>query len=158
MLRPDVGSASPSSLPMLLFRVGTSLCALPLASVGETMRPLPVEPLPDTADFVLGLAIVRGAPTPVIDLAVLLGLHDGSRAERFVTLRLGERTAMLAVSAVVGVRRVDEQAMAALPPLAGGLAHELVRKIGVLDHALLAVLQSGALVPESLWGSLEGAA
>ena len=55
---------------MLLFHVGASVCALRLEDVGETMRPLPVSPLPETAAFVLGLAIVRGAPTPVIDLAI----------------------------------------------------------------------------------------
>jgi purine-binding chemotaxis protein CheW len=56
----------------LLCRIGSSIGALALKDVRETMRPLPIEPLAGTPPFVLGLAIVRGFPTPVIDAARLL--------------------------------------------------------------------------------------
>ena len=43
----------------LICRVGDLLCAVPLALVGETMRPLPVEPLAGVPSYVRGVAIIR---------------------------------------------------------------------------------------------------
>ena len=61
----------------LVFRAGSMLCALRLADVIETMRPLGTRPLAGTPAFVRGVSIVRGVPTPVVDVARLLG---GARA------------------------------------------------------------------------------
>ena len=72
----------------LVVRVCTRLCAVPLAHVVETMRPLPVERIAGMPSFVRGVSIIRGVPTPVVDLGVVLGT-PGEAAERFVTLRLG---------------------------------------------------------------------
>jgi purine-binding chemotaxis protein CheW len=36
------------------------------------MRPLPIKPIAGTPGFVRGVSIIRGAPTPVIDLKALL--------------------------------------------------------------------------------------
>jgi purine-binding chemotaxis protein CheW len=139
---------------MLWVRVGGSVCALPLESVGETMRPLPVEALAGTETFVRGLAIVRGEPTPVIDARALLDAPATRAAERFVTLRVGARRAVLAVDAVIGVRAVDEAALGRLPPLTGALARERVSAVGALDGALLLVLDAARLVPEAALGAL----
>src|SRR5262245_5079449 len=106
---------------LLVCRVGSKLCALPLAPVLETMRPLPSEPLPGAPDFVSGVALIRGRPTPVGDARKLLGSESSGAPARFVTLTLGAlrgaRVAALAVDAVVGIRRVDTTALSALPTL-----------------------------------------
>ena len=47
----------------------------------ETFRPLPVHRLGQVPPFVLGTAGVRGQSTPVIDLALLLGLSGGCPAK-----------------------------------------------------------------------------
>lgn len=56
----------------LICRVRTWLCALPLAHVVETLRPLPVRGLAGAPSFVLGLALLRGQAVPVVDAAQLL--------------------------------------------------------------------------------------
>jgi purine-binding chemotaxis protein CheW len=63
----------------LLCRVRERLCALPLAHVVETMRPLPIEPLGGMPGFVQGIAIIRGAPVPVVDAGALLGSAGAAR-------------------------------------------------------------------------------
>jgi len=78
-------------------------CAVPITHVIETMRPLPVEPISGVPSFVQGISIIRGIPTPVVDLGAILGT-PGERPERFVTLRVGDRQVALSVNAVVGVR------------------------------------------------------
>ena len=85
----------------LLCRVGDLLCALPLEHVEETMRPMPVEAIAGLPSFVRGLAVVRGAPIPVVDAASLLSgdTSDATRATRFVTVKTGSRRIALMVDA-----------------------------------------------------------
>src|SRR2546425_3225432 len=138
--------------PALLVRAAGRLCAVPIAHVVEVMRALPVEPIPGAPSFVPGLAIIRGAPTPVVDLGLLTG---GRSADgRFVTLRLGDRRAALAVDAVIGVRALDGWLLQQLPPLLRDAGAEVVDTVGVLDGELLVALRAGRLVPEEVWQAL----
>jgi len=130
--------------------------ALPLENVVETMRPLPIDSIAGTPPHVLGLAVVRGAAVPVIDPAPLIGGEAGPAA-RFVLLRVSGRRLAVAVSEVVGVRRLSPDGFAALPPLFTGTGAEAVAGAGIEDEALLVVLRCGRLVPEPAWTELEGA-
>jgi purine-binding chemotaxis protein CheW len=47
----------------LILGVQRRMCAVPLANIIETMRPLPTEAISGAPSFVLGVAIVRGIPT-----------------------------------------------------------------------------------------------
>jgi purine-binding chemotaxis protein CheW len=150
-----------ASLPMkahdvlvLLFRVQHRLCALALEHVVETMRPLPVEPVPRAPAFVRGLAIIRGAPTPVVDVARLIGAAE-SRPGRFVTLAIGDRTAALAVDAVLGVRSIPAASIHELPPLLRDATADIVSAVGLLHAELLVVLRGARLIPEELWAALD---
>ena len=131
----------------LICRVQTRLCALPLEHVVETLRPLPVERVPGAAPFVLGLAVIRGAPLPVVDSARLLGADD-ARAGRFVTVNAGNRRVALAVDCVLGVRAVAPESLHALPPLLHQADTDVIAAIGLLDAELLLVLRSARLLPD----------
>ncbi len=87
---PAEPQTAPSDL-VLLCRVRSWFCALPVVHVEETMRPLPIGPLAGAPDFVAGLSIIRGRPTPVVDTGALLGARDAATPRRLVVLRLGER-------------------------------------------------------------------
>jgi purine-binding chemotaxis protein CheW len=140
----------------LLFRVRARLCALPLAHVVETMRPLPVEPMAAAPSYVRGLAIIRGAPVPVVDVARLLGdesepPHASARhLARFVTIKVADRGVALAVDGVIGVRTLELDSLRALPPLLGDAEVDVVGSIGTLDAELLLVLRSACLAPHDL--------
>src|ERR1700683_3674368 len=83
----------------LLCQAGTHRFALPMASVIETMRMLPVEAVSGPPRLVCGLSIIRGAAVPVIDTARMF--DDGApRCERLVYERAGERTVAFSASAV----------------------------------------------------------
>jgi purine-binding chemotaxis protein CheW len=121
------------------------------------MRPLPVEPLTGMPPFVLGLSIIRGAPTPVVDAGTLLGMADTERATRFVTIKVRERRAALAVGAIIGVRALPMRSLEELPPLLREASADVVAAIGTLDSDLLLVLRSACTVPESVWTALDTA-
>lgn len=137
----------------LLCRMHTLLCALPLEHVIETMRPLPVEVMSEAPHFVLGLAIIRGAPVPVINVARLLGI-EGGNITRFITMRAGSRQVAFAVDGVVGVRRLSAESLQELPPLLQDIGADIISSVGTLDAELLVVLRDACVIPESLWERL----
>jgi len=150
------------SRSLLVCRVGAKLCALPLGKLLETMRPLPTEPLAGTADFVAGVASIRGRPTPVLDARKLLGSRSDSAPGRYVTLELGgaaerARVAAIAVDSVVGIRDVAPGILDDLPHLlrSGRGEDDVVSAVATLDSELLLVLEQARLVPEELWQKLE---
>jgi purine-binding chemotaxis protein CheW len=123
--------------------------ALPLEHVVETMRPLPIEPIGSAPLFVLGLALVRGEPIPVVDAARLIG-GTASEATRFVTLRAGARSVALAVDAVLVVRALSRAALNALPSLLSEIDEGVISAVGRLDAELLVVLRSAQIVSDSV--------
>lgn len=138
----------------LLCRVRDVLVALPLGQVEETMRPLAVERIVGVPSFVLGLAVSRGVPIPVVDACSLLG-GEASPPKRFVTMKAGTRRIALAVDAVVGVVEIPPASVDGLPSLFQGAGLEAIAAIGALDSELLLVLCSARLVPEEAWATIE---
>jgi purine-binding chemotaxis protein CheW len=145
----------PSRPNVLLVRAGSRLCALPLACVVETLRPLPTSPLAGTPASVSGVAVVRGEPTPVVDLDALLGSPGGAPPARFVIVRLGERRAALAVTEVVGLQELPEGGDVAGAPLLDGAAEGAVAALRSRDDALLVVLAAARLVPDAAWRAVD---
>jgi purine-binding chemotaxis protein CheW len=137
----------------LVVAVQTRVCAVPLEHVVETMRPLPVESIAGMPAFMRGVSIIRGVPTPVVDLGALLGAPSNT-FERIATLRLGDRQVALAVNAVLGVRDLDLLTIQELPPLLGGASTDLLEAIGSLDEQFLMVLRAGWELPDEVWAAL----
>ncbi|HMN85427.1 MAG TPA: chemotaxis protein CheW [Bauldia sp.] len=139
----DIGSGR-----SLVCRLPATLCALPIEAVVETLRPLPVERVAGAPDFVLGLSVIRGEPTAVVDLSLLLSGHGGT-PRRFVVVRAGERRVAIAVDDVDGIRRLDRDRLATLPPLLREAAADRIALVGSLDADLLVTLDGARLVTES---------
>jgi purine-binding chemotaxis protein CheW len=144
----------------LICRVRDRLCGLPLGPVVETMRPLPVRSLVAgaaasiAAPFVMGVAMIRGAATPVVDVGALLGAGDAAAPTRFVTVRSGARRVALSVESVLGVRELPASSLRELPPLLRDASADVVAAVGTLDAELLVVLRTARLLPESLWAAV----
>ena len=138
----------------LLCRAAGVLCALPIEHVIETMRPPALETLPDAPHFIAGIAIVRGAPLPVIDVARLFG-KESERPERLVVARVGQRRVGLAVDAVLGARVLPDDMLQRLPPLLRDASREAVSEIGSLDGELMVVLRAARIVPAEIFAILE---
>lgn len=139
----------------LLCRARTRLCALPVERIVETMRPLPAAPFPGAPPFVLGLARIRGAAVPVLDLGGLLGCAEPSQVARFLTLRLDDRRVALAVESVLGLRALSHDLLSELPPLLANAQQDAVVAIGTLDAELLLTLDATRVVPDRLWPLLD---
>jgi purine-binding chemotaxis protein CheW len=139
----------------LVCRSGAMLLALPLDAVAETLRTPPVQALADQPRFVRGVAIVRGAPLPVVDVAALLGGPAGAQAARLVTLKLGPRRVGLALDAVLGVRPLDAERLHDVPPLLQQASSDLLGGMAALDDELLLALRGAVALPPSVWDEID---
>lgn len=134
----------------LVFRAGPLLCALGLDEVIETMRPLEVRPLAGTPPFVRGISVLRGVPTPVIDVSRLLGGRP-AEADRFLAVRTERGAIAFATGEILGIRSVDADATGGHPALLGGGSTRLVAGVGTLGTEPLLLLQSMRAVPDEVW-------
>ena len=118
------------------------------------MRPLPVEPVAGSPPYVRGVALVRGGPVPIVDVACLLTGIQCPRPTRFVTMVAGGRRVGVAVDSVIGVSQVASDRFPALPPL---LDHtrDVVSAIGMRDTELMVVLRGARLIPEDVWATID---
>lgn len=149
LIEPSAGAKK-----ALIVRLQSCVCAVPLTHVIEMMRPLPVEPISGVPSFVRGVAIIRGIPTPVVDLGAILGA-PGEQAGRFVTLRVGGKQMALSVNAVLGVRDLNAiMTIRELPPLLQRASNDVVETIGTLDKQVLMILRAGWELPDDVWQAL----
>jgi purine-binding chemotaxis protein CheW len=134
----------------LVFRAGPLLCALRLDEVVETLRPLDTQPLAGTPPFVRGISVLRGVPTPVIDVARLLG---GARIdpERYIAVRTERGAVALATGPILGIRTVDANAAGGHPALLGARSSRLVAGVAAAGAEPLLLLQSMRTVPDEVW-------
>jgi len=140
---------------ILVFRARANLCAVPLSCVLETMRPLPMERLPEIPAFVCGLSVIRGIPCPVVDVGALLDRKEPKSITRFISLRLSDsKRIALAVDAVLGVRELDPSVLQRMPSLLQSADSESIEAIGTLDGELLMVLEASKMLAEETWQSL----
>jgi len=141
--------------PVFVVMVGARACAFPLHHVAETMRPLPIRPVAGTPSFVCGVSVIRGTPTPVVDLKALLEDSENSASYgRFVSLKLDDRQVVVGVDSVVGLIHLDSAQMGKLPPLLKDVSADLVESFGTLDAQLLLVLSAARIVPDEVWLTL----
>jgi len=138
----------------LVFRAGSMLCALRLDEVIETMRPLAVRALAGAPAFVRGVCIMRGVPTPVVDVARLLG-GEQAEAVRFVAVRTERGPVAFATGAVLGIRATAAGGAAHVGLLTGA-SSRLVAGVGTLDNEPLLMLQSMRVVPDHVWMQAAG--
>lgn len=141
---------------VLLVQVQSLCCALPLSVVIEQMRPLPVVRLSEQPAFVLGVSIIRGIPTPVVNLGFLVDDGVLAPASRFVTVRTNGGPAALAVSAVHGLRSLPALQRDDLPTFLQQVEHTTITALATHDAKLLAVLDATRIVPAEVWQSMEG--
>jgi len=134
--------------PALVMRVLSRLCAIPLECIRETMRPLPLQPVVKAPPFVLGVSVIRGLPTPVVDLARLIENRE-SQSTRWIRIQQQEEQIALAVTEVLGIFNLDPARFQQVPALLGESHQSLLESLGMLNQDLLMVLRTAKILSET---------
>jgi purine-binding chemotaxis protein CheW len=134
----------------VLFTLADTDYAVPIANVVELSRPLPITPVPNVPDWVVGVANVRGDIVSLVDFRTFLGLERPGNVgdQRLLVVRAREEnmTTALLVDQVRGMRRLSPQSLSVpAAPIQGRIASYLG---GVSDHEgrLVAVLDLDRLL------------
>lgn len=150
----------------LVVRLADRALALPVVQVIEVCRPPVLQTGRGEAPGLLGLAMLRGVPTAVLDLSELLGWTGAFETDvqavaapnrRLVHVRMQAadttgRTAVLAASAaflvdeVIGVREFTSEGVEAI-----ALPGAKTQRIGEFDQQFARLIDASGLVPESAW-------
>lgn len=135
----------------LVLRVGKLVCGLPLATVIEVMRCLPVVAISNLPRFVMGVSRIRANRVPVVNLRELFepGCAQATPT-RLVTIRVGARVVALAVDAVIGARELDRALLEKVPPLLKSAPPNVLAAIGFLDREFLMALDGSRMLPEDI--------
>lgn len=140
---------SKQEIQLLVVVAGALRVGLPIVYVRESMRPLKIELMRDPLPFVLGLSVIRGEVTPVVDLGAFLSGRNQATFHRFVTLNVDGRTVALAVDEVESVLTLNDTSFSALPPLLVHTAGDSIARLSLADAHLLLMLEMTKLIPES---------
>lgn len=102
-------------LDLVVFRLGRTRYAIPLAETRRILAAVAVTPLPDAPPAIEGVVSVHGDPVPVFDLRARFGLpHRRIRPEDHLVLaEAAGRRVLLHVDSVEGVRSVAGEALSA---------------------------------------------
>lgn len=134
----------------VVFTLAGTDYALPISNVLEIGRPLSITPVPNVADWILGVANVRGDIVSMIDLRQFLGLSRGDQGPngRLIVVRgtAEEVVVGLRVDQVKGICGVKPEAV--LPPtsLTESGVTPYLRGVTERNDRLLAVLDLDRLL------------
>lgn len=113
------------------FRIGDAQVGLPMAHVGELLRPLPLRKELLSHDGVLGLCEWRGRLVPVVDLTGPLHARPGERPPAWwCIVQVAERAIALVVQEVLPITRLAPACEAEPGAL---VMHRLVQADGLLQ-------------------------
>jgi purine-binding chemotaxis protein CheW len=116
MAEPQLGTRA-----LLGFIVGKERYALPLSSIREILRPLPLTEVPRAPRAVMGVVSVRGTVTTLVDLRKRLNVDapEPNPTNRILLCDQGNEVMGLFVDAVLQVYRLREDEVELAPALGG---------------------------------------
>ena len=145
-----------SQVDLASFEVGGRLFALEVSQVREVVRDQAVTPLPNSPELIEGVADLRGAIVPIVDLGRALSgppvPADAPRA-RIVVIEADALVLGLRVEAVVDVLSLPVEALEDPPALAVQTGYDAVRAVVRRDSASPVLVLSLDSILESVFRS-----
>lgn len=142
--------ADPTTLRLLLFRLGPLLCAAPAAQVREVIPADPPVRIPGAGGAVAGIVNARGALLTVVDGRRAAGLRvENGAPESVLVFDRGERGAGLMVDLVEDLIEIEATSLVAGEAMPG-VDPGLVQAVGEHGGRVFAVLDTEALLAPHL--------
>lgn len=113
----ETAEQAASDIELLCFRLGSEEYAVMVADVREVLKVRELTQVPNAPEYISGVASLRGAMLPVIDLCKRLGITPGARDEkaRIIVASPDEEDVGLLVDRVTGVVKIAPDAVKPAP-------------------------------------------
>lgn len=135
-------------LQLVSFVVGTEEFAIPILSVQEINRMMPITRVPQSPPFIKGVINLRGKIIPVMDLRKRFGMeaHDNTSDSRIIVVEVASRVIGFTVDRVNEVLRIHADIVELPPALVCGVDSDYVQGVGKLQDRLLILLSLDRLL------------
>jgi len=132
----------------IAFQVAGETYGVSIGQIAEISKPMTTTEVPRTADFVLGIANVRGSVIPVIDAAARLGLsrRPRTRSSRVLIVRHEGELHGILIDSVVGVVPIAPEHLEEAPGAIGGTRGDFIQSLARYEDSLLIVLDLDVLL------------
>jgi purine-binding chemotaxis protein CheW len=138
--------ADSGPIRLVIFRVGTLMCAARATSVREIIPSGPSTRIPGASASVAGLVNLRGTLLTVVDARRAVGAADTrSEAESILVMEQGDRVYGLSVDEVLDLVEVSAEELAAGEGMPG-VDPRLVEAVGHHGELVFAVLDAKAIL------------
>lgn len=126
-------------LKVVEFVIGEERFGIDVMKVMEVLKLPEVSRLPNTPEFVEGVAEARESVIPVIDMRKRFGLSEteDSGETRLIEVELESTRVGIIVDAVPGVTEVDESVVSSPPDVFKGISARYLKGVARLDDRLL---------------------
>lgn len=143
----------------ITFEVGGQIFGLDIGVIREIRSWSPVTRVPGLPPYVAGVATLRGAILPVIDLAVRLGWEPTRCTDRhsIVVVQIDNRTCGLVVEAVSDLVRIDPAALQPPPALGHDTTRRFIEGLVPFRESMVQVLDIEALAGGEMMSTLDSA-
>jgi len=128
----------------VLFMLGGEMYAAETLYIQEILKPGSITHIPNTPDFLVGVANLRGKILPVADLRRKFRMTEAgvTKASRVIVVKLGEEAVGALVDEVISVKSIPDETVETAPPemLASMPDPSAVRGIANLEGQAVIVL------------------
>lgn len=126
-------------LQLVSFVVGSEEFAVPILSVQEINRMMPITRVPQSPDFVEGVINLRGRIIPVMDLRKRFNMPtiEASQMSRIIVVEVDGRTLGFIVDRVHQVLRIKPSIIEQAPGMVTSVESEYIEGIAKLEDRLL---------------------
>lgn len=146
-------------LQLVSFVVGSEEFAIPILSVQEINRMMPITRVPQSPQCIKGVINLRGKIIPVMDLRKRFGmeLRENTSDSRIIVVEVASRVIGFTVDRVNEVLRINANIVELPPAMVCGIDSDYVQGVGKLEDRLLILLSldrlfNSGIVDETLAG------
>lgn len=132
---------------LISFEVGGQLFGLDINAIREIRAWSPVTRVPGVPHYIAGMANLRGAILPVVDLAARLGWEPTQASERhaIIVVQIGGQAAGLIVDSVSDLVQLDEDSLQQPPSLGESEEAAFIEGLAPVGDRMVLVLRLSAL-------------
>ena len=141
---------------IVAFEMGDELYGVDILDAAEIMEMVPIMPVPNTQDFILGLINLRGTVAPVIDLRIRFKLNIKPRTPdgRIIVMRHGNLLVGVVVDRMWELLRIEAKDFQPVPPevAQAQIDARFLKDVCKVKGHMLVVLDMGRILSETAQG------